>query len=163
MIAMKLKTIAIYFTFFLLPVIFFSPYLFKYPQPYILPTSDLGTDLTREVIPTATYLQDIFRSTGNIALWRPYLLSGAPLAGHPVFPLLYPPYWLVLALPISLALNLMAVLDFAWSTAGMFLLLRDKFGRSTLASFLGALVFGFSPRWVGYLSGGHWSMLAAVA
>jgi len=144
-------------------ILFFWRYLFFRPTPLIYPVSDLGTDLPREIWPLARFIADTWRQSGRIPLWRPYLLSGAPLAGHPVAPILYPPHWLVLVLPISLALNLDAVLHLWWAAAGAFLFLHREEQLRQEAAFVGALVFGLSPPWMAHLSGGHWPMMAAIA
>jgi len=144
-------------------ILFFWRYLFFRPTPLIYPVSDLGTDLPREIWPLARFIADTWHQSGRIPLWRPYLLSGAPLAGHPVAPILYPPHWLVLVLPISLALNLDAVLHLWWAAAGAFLFLHREEQLRQEAAFVGALVFGLSPPWMAHLSGGHWPMMAAIA
>jgi len=139
------------------------PYLFTWPTPLIFPVSDLGTDLPREVWPLARFAVDTLRQTGTLPLWRPYLLSGAPLIGHPVAPVLYPPHWLALVLPLPLALNLNAAFHLWWSGVGTYLYLRFQSGKRWEAAFLGALIFAHSPRWIASLSGGHWPTIAAIA
>lgn len=130
---------------FIIPFLFFSPYLFHSPQPLILPNSTLGTDLTREILPTSVFIQQELIHWRQIPLWRPYILAGAPLAGHPVYPLFYPPYWIIAFLPIPLALNLLVVLHLGWAAAGAFLFLRQINRLSDPAAFAGAMIFGFSP------------------
>jgi hypothetical protein len=107
---MKLNTITALALLFLIPFTFFYPYIFHSPQPLILPNSSYGTDLTREILPTSNFIQQELAHWGAIPLWRPYILSGAPLAGHPVYPLLYPFYWMIAFLPLNLTLNLLIVL-----------------------------------------------------
>jgi hypothetical protein len=160
---MKSKTGATLLLLFVIPFIFFFPYIFHSPQPLILPNSTLGTDLTREILPTSVFIRQELIRWHQIPLWRPYILSGAPLAGHPVYPLFYPPYWIIAVLPIPLALNLLVVLHLGWAAAGTFLFLRQVNRISDPAAIAGAMIFGFSPRIIAYVSGGHWSMIMAIA
>lgn len=147
----------------LLAIVFFSPYLLAREPLLIFPQSELGTDLTREVWPNAIYLSQTFQQSGEIALWRPFLLSGSPMAGHPVIPLAYLPYWLVMALSPARALALLAALHVWWAGMGMFYLLRRHFSLSAVSAFMGAVIFSHAPKWIAHLSGGHWPLLYAIA
>jgi hypothetical protein len=144
-------------------ILFFARFLFVWPPPLIFPNSDLGTDLTRELWPTLRYIIETVKETHILPLWRPYLLSGAPLVGHPVFPFFYPAFWIAYFLPLSLALNLIIVFHFWWVGIGTFLCLYLHAGLRKDASLLGALLFAFSPRWMAYVGGGHWGMIAAIS
>jgi hypothetical protein len=148
---------------FVLLSISFSPYLFRSPAPLIFPVSELGTDLPREIWPLAHFVRDQLHKTGELPLWRPYLLSGAPLLGHPVAPIFYPLHWLVLILPIPLALNWEAALHLWWAGIGLYSFLRREEGLRWDASMFGGLAFAAAPTWIARLSGGHWPMLAAMA
>ena len=144
-------------------VFIFAPYLLKWPTKLIFPDSNLGTDFTREVLPLAKYIVEIYQDTGIIPLWRTYHLGGVPIVGHPVAPIFYPLNWLVLILPIPLALNLTIVLHLWWAGFGTYLCLRYSYNTSCRAAMLGGIIFALSPRWIAYSAGGHWSMIAAVA
>lgn len=143
--------------------LFFSPYIFSNPVPLIAPTSDLGTDLTRDVLPNIEYVINSIKTNAELPLWRAYLLSGAPVVGHPSLPIFYPPNWLLLALPLPLGLNLLAVLDFIWMGIGMYGFLRISSSRKPLPALLGGIAMALSPKWIAHLSGGHWFMLAALS
>ncbi len=160
---MKSTTAKVFLLLFVLPVLFFSPYLFRSPQPLILPNSTFGTDLLRETLPTSSFIQQELNRWQSVPLWRPYIISGAPLVGHPVYPLFYPPYWIIMVLPVPLALNLLVVLHLGWAASGTFLFLRKVYRLSTPAALAGAIIFGFSPRFIAYVSGGHWTMMMAIA
>ncbi|MCK5054149.1 MAG: hypothetical protein KAR65_07715, partial [Anaerolineales bacterium] len=97
-----------------LTLILLWPYIFSWPTPLIYPESSLGTDLPREIWPLANFVKQSLLATGELPLWRPYLLSGAPILGHPVAPIFYPPYWITLILPIALALNINVFLHIFW-------------------------------------------------
>lgn len=145
-----------------LTVLFLWRYLFTWPTPLIFPVSTLGTDLPREVWPLWRFMVETLRDTGHVALWRPYLVGGAPVIGHPVAPIFYLPNWIALVLPLPLALNLNAALHLWWASAGTFLILRLHHGTRWEAAFIGGLLFGVTPKWIAHLSGGHWPMMAAV-
>lgn len=144
-------------------ILVFARYLFAWPTPLILSNSELGTDLPREILPLAHFITDSLEQTGTLPLWRPYLLSGAPLIGHPVAPVLYPPHWLVLLVPLALALNISAVVHLWWAGVGTYLVLRLESKIHRESALIGALIFGLAPKWMAHLSGGHWPMIAAIA
>ena len=143
--------------------LFLSPYLFSIPTPLIYPVSDLGTDLDREVLPNIEYVVDYYKSTGQIPLWRPYQLSGAPVIGHPTFPIFYPLYWLFLIIPKPIGLNLLALFNIFFLGVGMYMYLRNGGKNKPFPSLIGAIVMAISPKWIAHLSGGHWFMLSALA
>jgi hypothetical protein len=146
-----------------LTILLLWPYLLASPTPLIYPNSSLGGDLPREFWPASYFIKQSILSSGVLPLWRPYLLSGAPLVGHPIFPIFYPPHWIVLVLPLALAINLDLALHLFWMALGVYLLLRWETSASHEAAFLGALVFSQSPMWIAHAGGGHIAMLAAIA
>ena len=147
----------------LLTVVLLRDYFFTWPTPFIYANSTLGTDLIREIVPLAGYIKQMVAQTGVVPLWRPYVLSGAPLVGHPVAPITYPTYWLVLVLPIPLALNIHVLLHLVLGALGMYAFLRRSSRLSPTAAFAGALIFGHAPRLFAHLGGGHLPMLTALA
>lgn len=146
-----------------LSFLLFREYLFVWPTPLIYPESSLGTDLPREIWPLAYFVKDRLLTMGVLPLWRPYLLSGAPLIGHPVAPILYPPHWLVLLLPLATAFNFNLALHIVWMGVGTYLYLRWDTDTRWEAALVGALIFCQAPKWVAHISGGHLPMVAAIA
>jgi hypothetical protein len=141
-------------------------FLFVWPTPLLYPEATYGTnltDLSREVWPVARFVVDTLRQTGELPLWRPYLLSGSPIIGHPVAPILYPPNWIMLVLPLPLSLSLSMLLHLWWAGVGTYAVLRLQYATRREAAFVGALLFGLSPKWIAHFSGGHWPMMAAMA
>lgn len=143
-------------------VLIFSPFLLASPTPVMDARSELGTDLPREMLPLAHFVKDTVREEGEIPLWRPYLLSGAPLVGHPVAPIFYPPNALVLILSVPLALNLLVLLHLWWGGVGFYLHLRLHGGFEWLPSLIGATIFALAPKTLAHISGGHYPMIAAL-
>jgi len=148
---------------FITCLLFFSPYIFTNPAPLIYPVSELGTDLDRDVLPNIEFIINTIKINGEIPLWRPFLLSGAPLIGHPSLPIFYPLYWIFLVIPIPLGLNLIAFLNIFWMGAGTYLYLKYVGNNRTLTALAGAIAMAISPKWIAHLSGGHWSMLTALS
>ena len=80
---------------------FFGDTLFSSNQVVL---SHSLTDLARQFV----YWRDFGFSQlkqGNLALWNPYIFSGAPYFGGFQSALLYPPNWFYLILPLSKAIN----------------------------------------------------------
>ena len=146
-----------------LTLILFGQYLLTWPTPLIYPVSSLGTDLPREIWPLANFVKQSLLMTGELPLWRPYLLSGAPIIGHPVAPIFYPPNWITLILPIALALNLNVALHIFWMGLGTYLYLRWETGTRWEAALVSAIIFSQTPMWIAHISGGHVPMIAAIA
>jgi hypothetical protein len=157
------KDSRILFLILLFIIIIFNRFLFSQSPPLIMPKSDLGSDFPREIWPTVNYISQVFSTTREIPLWRPYVLCGSPIAGHPIIPFFYPLYWLTLALPTSLSLNWIVILNLWWCAAGTYLYLRNYLSASRDTAFIGAILFGLSPKWIAHLSGGHWYIIAAIA
>lgn len=146
-----------------LTLILFGKYLLTWPTPLIYPVSSLGTDLPREIWPLAYFVKQSLLTTGELPLWRPYLLSGAPIIGHPVAPIFYPPNWITLILPIALALNLNVALHIFWMGLGTYLYLRWETDTRWEAALVSAIIFSQTPMWIAHISGGHVPMIAAIA
>ena len=121
---LKNRDLTAYLVILCLVVIPYWHYLFDSPAPFIYPVSSLGTDLDREVIPIAMTITDQFKTDQTIPLWRSYLLSGSPIAGHPNAPFGYPFYWVLLFLPLSNGFNLVIAIHLILLGSGMYIFLR---------------------------------------
>ncbi len=148
-----------------LGVLLLSRYLLAWPTPLIFPAPSFqyGTDLMRESWSIFRYTSDVFHRAATLPLWRPYLLSGAPLIGHPVAPVMYLPNWLTLILPLPLALNLLVIFHLWWAGIGTYLYLRLRAGLKAESAFVGAMIFAYSPRLFTHIGGGHLPLIEAVA
>lgn len=141
---------------FLVAVAFILFVRFFVPVPaYILPNSDLGTDLDREVIPFVQYTTQQFKASGELPTWRAYALSGAPLVGNPNHPVFYPTHWLALLLPLPAAFSVELFLHLIIAGTGLYLYLRLLAGLRCESALLGALLFAFTPRLIQHIAGGH--------
>jgi hypothetical protein len=149
----------------LLLVILISFYRYLLPPfPMILPNSTLGTDLDREIWTLSHYLRETFNQTGEIALWRPYFMSGIPLFGNPLNPATDPFHWIlgVQAIPLPLALTLDMLIHFFVGAAGMYLVLRLLCGLRVTSAWVGAVIWGLAPRLIIHMTGGHWWLISSV-
>ena len=142
-------------------ILLFIQYIIINPLP--MSDSDLGTDLPREIWTQGRFIQDTFRAEQKLPFWRPYLLSGSALLGNPVNMLFYPPHWLLLILPLPLAINLNFALHLWWMALGMYTFLRIQFQVRHIPALIGAVLFGLSPKWMAHISGGHLLIIIAVA
>jgi hypothetical protein len=120
------------------------------------------SDLLVSHWPNAQFLRTEIRTRTEIPLWNPLILSGAPLVADPLFSIWYPPSWLTLVLPISVAFNLLFILHLAWAGYGMFVLLQAE-GTGRIAAVMGGLAFGATPKLIGHISLGHLGLISAVA
>src|SRR5258708_2231902 len=148
----------------LLLILVLSRFLLVWPTPLIYPNTSLlpGTDLARESWSIFRFVSDTFHTYGQFPLWRPYLLSGAPLIGHPVAPVMYPPNWLAVLLPLPAAFNILILLHLWWAGLGTYLFLRS-IGLTSMSAFAGACMFALAPRIFAHLGGGHFELVEAIA
>src|SRR5258708_39251287 len=131
-----------------LTILLFSRYLLSWPTPLIFPAPGFqyGTDLMRESWSIFRFTSDVFHQSGAFPLWRPNILSGAPLIGHPVAPVMYLPNWLTLILPLPLAFNILIIVHLWWAGVGTYLYLRLQAGLIAVEAFFGVLLFSFLLR-----------------
>jgi len=147
---------------FALTVVLFARYLLPTPT-YLMPDSDLGSDLTREVYPLLHHVRASAQTYGQIPLWRDYALSGAPLFGSPINPMMMPLHWLAVILPIPVALTLDLIVHVFIAAAGTYLCLRMLSGVRRESALVGALIFAFAPRLMQHIAGGHWWLVSSLA
>jgi hypothetical protein len=134
------------------------------PQPDGIPFQPGAqhSDLLVSHLPNLLLLKRSLVDWGQVPLWNPMILSGAPFAGDPLSGLFYPPNWLLLILPLGLGFNLLLWLHLAFAGMGTFRLLRDE-GVGTMAAALAGLAFGGLPKLVGHVGLGHFSLVCAVS
>ena len=116
---MRARRLLIFGLFLIAGMIWLSP-LLSCPACVPFQPSTQHSDLLVSHWPNATFLQRSLLDDGQIPLWNPMILSGAPFAADPLAGLWYPPNWLLLVLPLSLGFNLLLWLHLAWAGWGAY-------------------------------------------
>ena len=121
-----------------------------------------NSDLLVTHWPNLFFVRSELANSGTMPLWNPLILSGAPLAADPLFGIWYPPNWLALVLPITLALNLLFWFHLVWAGVGFYKFMRAE-GFSASSAFVAGLAFCGTPKLIGHIALGHPGLMAAVA
>lgn len=100
---------------------------------------------TLQFYPWREYAFDQLRA-GHLPAWNPYLGGGAPLLANYQTAIFYPPNWLWLVVPGTLAMSLSAVLHIVWAWLGMW-----QFGGALRLSLWGRATSAFAFAFSGYL------------
>lgn len=98
---------------------------------------------------------------GNLPLWNPHIFSGAPYFGGMQGALLYPPNWLFLVLPTSVAINWSVALHVFAIGAFMFFWMKQR-GLSAAASFFAGMLVMFCGAFFPHVFAGHLPQLTAM-
>ncbi len=98
---------------------------------------------------------------GNLALWNPYIFSGAPFFGNTQSALLYPLNWLFLALPLPLATNWSIALN-AWLLGAFMYLWAWRRGLHPFAAFVSGALLMFCAPYFLHVPAGHLNILSAI-
>jgi len=119
-----------------------------------------GADMVREYVPAREFGFDQLRR-GNLALWNPYIYGGAPFFGNFQSALLYPPNWLFLVLPLSVAVNLNIALHVLM--CGLFMAVwAGRRGLSLPASLGAGFLSMFAGPFFLHIYAGHLSNLCTM-
>ena len=119
------------------------------------------SDLLISHWPNAAFVHRSLAEWGQIPLWNPMILSGAPFAADPLSGLYYPPNWLAFAIAPGAAFNLLAWLHIAWGGLGTWKLSR-ALGVSSGPAIVAGVAFAGMPKLIGHLGLGHVSLVFAV-
>src|SRR6266851_9237143 len=98
---------------------------------------------------------------GNLALWNPYIFSGAPFFGGMQSALLYPPNWLFLVLPLPLATNWSIALN-VWLLGAFMYLWAWRRGLHPFAAFVSGALLMFCAPYFLHVPAGHLTNLSAI-
>jgi hypothetical protein len=119
------------------------------------------SDLLISHWPNAWFIRHSLETWGQLPLWNPMILGGAPFAADPLSGMWYPPTWLAVLWPSGLAFSLLLWLHLAWAGAGMWLWLR-RMQLSQPAALVGSLAFSGMPKLIGHIGLGHLGLVCAV-
>ncbi|MGH2621848.1 MAG: hypothetical protein ACRDHG_14945 [Anaerolineales bacterium] len=111
--------------------------------------------------PNAAFLRRSLLEWGQIPLWNPTILSGAPTFADPLSGLWYPPLWLAAWLPPALTFNLLTYLHLVGAGLGTWRLAR-RLGLDHGAASLAGLAFSGAPKLIGHVGLGHVTLVLAV-
>jgi hypothetical protein len=100
------------------------------------------------------YGAEMFRDTGSIPLWNPYLFGGMPFIAAMHGDIFYPTAWLRWFLPMDVAINLGFALHFVLAGFAMYLLLR-ALGSSWTAGVVGGVAYELSGILASLVKPGH--------
>ena len=120
------------------------------------------SDLLISHWPNAWYIHRSLQTWGQLPLWNPMILGGAPFAADPLSGLWYPPSWLAVLFPSGLTFNLLLWLHLAWAGTGMWLMLR-RLRLAQPAALVGSLAFSGMAKLVGHIGLGHVGLVYAVS
>ncbi len=140
------------------PIILLLPGINKFPFP---PSSTQYSDFAISHFPNASYLAESLSRWKTIPLWSPTILGGYPFIANPLSGIWYLPNWLVVILPIPIAINLLIVLHLIWGGAGVYRLLKGE-GLTQIAALFGGLGFELMPKLFAHYGAGHVSLIMAV-
>src|SRR5438552_8062906 len=98
---------------------------------------------------------------GNLALWNPHIFSGAPYFGGMQGALLYPPNWLFLFLPTSVAINWTVAVHVFAIGAFMLCWMKQRDLSAAAGFFAGTLVM-FCGAFFPHIFAGHLPQLSAM-
>ena len=123
--------------------------------------SNVDRDIALQFVHWRKFGFDELRA-GHLALWNPHLYCGAPFFGGFQSALLYPPNWLYLCLPLSVAINTGIALHVFLTGFGMFLWMRVR-GLHAVAALFGGVLCMFSGPVFPHVYAGHLSNLCTMA
>jgi hypothetical protein len=121
------------------------------------------SDLTVSFWPNMRFLAESFHRYGQIPLWRPLIMGGAPFVGNPQSALFYPPNWLFLFLPVTRTFHLLIGLHLLGAGAAMYGLLRYSYRCSRFSALVAATGYMVTPKLIAHLGAGHMGLTQAFA
>jgi len=153
-------TAAIVLIFLLSGLLWLAP-LISDPMGVLFWRGGAYSDLLISHWPNAAFVRHSLIEWGQIPLWNPMILSGAPFAADPLSGLYYPPNWLAFAITPGVAFNLLAWLHLTWAGLGTWKLSRSL-GISSGPAIVAGLAFVGMPKLIGHIGLGHVSLVFAV-
>lgn len=113
-----------------------------------------GTDTMSAGVFFRTFYADFWQEHLRMPLWNPYIHGGLPFVDAMHGDIFYPAAILQILLPVTYALGLKLILHVFLAGVFMFLFLR-VLGRSDQASFIGGLLYMWTPCLVSLFYPGH--------
>jgi hypothetical protein len=126
---------------------------------HLLPSSP-SDDLITQFLPWREFGFEQIRR-GVFPLWNPYIFGGTPYFAGFQSALLYPPNWLHLLLPLTVAIDWIIALQVFWAGYFTYLWCRGRHA-STGGSILAGLMFMFSGPYFLHVYAGHLANLSVM-
>lgn len=119
-----------------------------------------GNDMTTQFLPDALFFKNSFLA-GKFPIWNPWIMAGMPYLLDPQNFLWYPPNYLLLLTPLEVGFFILLIGHLAF--AGLFVRkVSDTLQKNRLIGWLGAAMFVFSPKLIGNIEEGNWSLVIAA-
>jgi hypothetical protein len=161
----ELESAALTYSNFLVPALLLILTLAMFGRVLLSPGDQIlshsGTDLSSQFV---YWRQFGFRElrAGHLALWNPYVFSGAPFFGAFQPALLYPPNWIYLILPLPKAINCEIALH-VFLLGLLMSLWVGHHGLHPAAVLFGSVTMMFGGAFFLHIFPGHLSALDAMA
>jgi hypothetical protein len=126
-------------------------------EPSFVPSNKLLNDATYLFDPWLMYTAQEL-AHGRFPLWNPHIFAGAPFFANPQSALLFPLTWIVLLLPITLALTVIAILKVFLTGLAMYWFLRLR-ALKPVAALMGAVTFMLNGTLIAWLQWSYSSTL----
>lgn len=121
------------------------------------------SDLTVTHWPNMVFVRESWRKVGEIPLWRPLIMGGAPFVGNPLSACFYPPNWLFLVLPVTPTFHLLFGLHLAVAGLTFYGLMRWSYRVSPFAALIGGLGYMLTPKLIAHIAAGHVGLCQAFS
>jgi hypothetical protein len=121
------------------------------------------SDLTVTHWPNMWFMAQAFREHGQVPLWRPSIMGGAPFVGNPLAALFDPASWLFFLWPTTLTFHLLFAIGLFGAGATFYGLVRWSYCRSPFAAFCGGLGYMLTPKLIAHIGAGHVGLSQAFA
>jgi hypothetical protein len=120
-----------------------------------------NNDLTAHFI-AARNFPNLSQQSGQLPLWNPSTLGGAPYCGNPQSALFYPPNWIYYFASPQTTISWLLVLHQFWGGVGMYFLCR-RYECARIASVGGGIVFAAAPYLMAHTGEGHYNQICVVS
>ena len=147
---------------FLIAALFLWP-AWRQPDGFWYAPGASYSDLAVTHWPTMWFVAQTLREQGQVPLWRPLIMGGAPFVGNPLAALFYPPNWLFALLPVTPTLHLLIGLHLFLSGATLYGLVRWSYRCSAYAALCAGIGYMLTPKLVAHLGAGHIGLSQAFA
>ena len=138
----------------LIAILFLWPAWLR-PNSFWYPPGSEFSDLTVTHWPNMWFVRESWREYGQIPLWRPLIMGGAPFVGNPLSAYFYPFNWLFLFLPVTPLFHLLFGLDLIVAGITFYGLMRWGYKVSPFAALIGGLGYMLTPKLIAHIAAGH--------